>query len=120
MRRFSKQYVLVDGEKYYLVSVKEEYGGWSPISLFGKSEEKDEFGFIVEDQLFCPHRDKLSHLAWWPLPSIWLNVQDICKECWGSHRTPDSRFDCILRSKQINQYRNGEAMGIDKPREAKP
>ena len=28
MRKFSRKFLLVDGKKYHLISVKEEWGGW--------------------------------------------------------------------------------------------
>ena len=107
MRRFSKKYILADGEKYYLVSAKEEWGGWSPVAFFKKSKERDEYGFMIDgDSLKCPHPGEVSRLAWVGIDG-WVQVQSGCKKCWGSHRTPDSRFNCILSSLQIKQYRNG-------------
>ena len=125
MRRFSRQYVLVNEEKYYLVSVKADYRGWEPVAFFKKKTGlgpkglqfcKDEHGIMVEEkgQLFCPHRNELSELAWWPLPDSWINVPSICKKCWGSHRQPNGRFNCILRSLQIKQYQHGKSISVDK------
>ena len=107
MRRFSQKFILVNGEKYYLVSVKEEYIGWDPVAFFKKSEEKDEFGFMVEgDSLQCPHPGEVSRMSWISIDS-WIQVHLVCKKCWGAHRQPDGRYDCVLRSKNIKQYRDG-------------
>lgn len=119
MRRYSKGYILVNGEKFYLISIKDEYSSrYDPVGFIKKSDKKDEFGIVPEGDNFlkCPHRNTLpsSRMMWTPLPCTWLYVRDECQKCWGSHLTPQSEFNCILRSFQIKQYKNGEAMGISK------
>ena len=108
MRRFSKGYILVGEEKYYLVSVKEDYGGWSPVAFFRKSKEKDEYGFMVDgDPLRCPNAGAANQRAWGGCDG-WIFVQSICKKCWGVHRERDSTYNCILRSLHIKQYIDGQ------------
>lgn len=119
MRRYSKQYILVDGEKFHLISIKDENSSrYEPVGFIKKSDKKDEFGFIPEgeDFLRCPQSNKLPpmRMIWTPLPCTWLYVQDQCQKCWGSHSTPRGDFNCILRSFQIRQFKDGEAMGISK------
>ena len=74
MRRFSKQYVLVDGKKYHLVSVKDDYSStYEPIGLIQKSKEKDEEGFMAEGEMLqCPNRDELGSvsMAWIGVPIV--------------------------------------------------
>ena len=103
MRKFSRQFLLVDGKKYYLVSVKDEYSSrYEPVAFFQKSQEKDEFGFMITgDTLQCPHIGKINRMHWIPLPTIWLMVPSVCQKCWGAHRTPENEFNCILRSQQV-------------------
>jgi len=108
-RSFSRGYVLVDGVKYHLVSVK-EYGGWDPVGFFEKLNEKDEFGYMAGRQLECPHRGEVSPFAWVPLPDAWLMVRSVCQNCWGAHRQPDGRYNCILRSRMVKMYRDGIAL----------
>ncbi len=119
MRRYSKKYILVNGEKYYVVSIKEEYSSrYEPVGLVRKSDKKDEFGIMMEGDSFlkCPQSGKLPPMRflWAPLPGSWIGVRSECQKCWGSHLTPQSDFNCILRSFQIKQFENGEAMGISK------
>ena len=119
MRRYSKQYILVNGEKFYLISIKDENSSrYDPVGFIKKSDKKDDFGIIPEgdDFLQCPQSSKLPpmKMIWTPLPCIWLNVRDECQRCWGSHSTPQGDFNCILRSFQIRQFKDGEAMGISK------
>lgn len=114
MRKFSKRFLVVNGKKYYLVSVKDEYSSrYDPVAFFQKSEERDEFGYkITGDALSCPKRGQLSALSWRPLPDIWLNVPDVCKKCWGVHRMPDSTYNCILRSKLVKVIdKDGKVFG---------
>jgi len=110
MRRFSREYVLVDGVRYYLVSVKEPGMGWEPVGFFEKLGEKDEFGYLVGRQLKCPHRGEVPSLAWVPLPDTWIMVRNVCQKCWGIHRQPDGKYNCILRSKMVKMYRDGVAL----------
>ena len=119
MRRYSKQYILVNGEKFYLISIKDEDSSrHEPIGFIKKSDKKDEFGIIPEGDYFlrCPHRGSLPpmNMIWTPLPCSWISVRDECQKCWGSHSTPQGEFNCILRSFQIKQFLNGAAMGISK------
>lgn len=106
MRRFSREYVLVDGVKYHLVSVK-EFGRWDAVSFFEKLNEKDEFGYMVGRQLECPHKGEVPSLVWIPLPDTWIMVRNVCQKCWGVHRQPDGDYNCILRSQMVKMYRNG-------------
>ena len=121
MRRYSKEYILINGKKYHLLSIKEEWGEWSKLGFVQKSKEKDEFGFIPifenESFLRCPHLSNLPpmNMLWTPLPTYWLGVRQECQKCWGSHSTPQGEFNCILRSFQIKQFKDGEAIGISKP-----
>ena len=107
MRKWSRKFINVNGEKHYLVSVKAEWGGWSPVAFFKKSKQKDEFGLLPDgDSLQCPHPGEIPAFAWTPLPDYWLGVNSLCKRCWGSHCQPDGYFNCVLRNLMITQYDN--------------
>ncbi len=112
MRKFSRQYILVDGKKYHLVSVKDEYDStYDPVAFIQKSKKKDEEGFVaVGETLKCPHIYEFgsTHTIWAGV-SEWIQVQSICQKCWGVHRTAGNSFNCILRSKQIKHFKDGVA-----------
>ena len=110
MRRFSREYVLVEGVKYHLVSVQEEgMTRWDPVAFFEKLNEQDECGYIAGRQLKCPHGGEVPYMAWIPLPDSWIQVRSVCQKCWGVHRQPDSDYNCILRSKMPKMYDKGIA-----------
>ena len=84
MRRYSKEYILVNGEKYHLISIKDECSSrYEPLGFIKKSDKKDEFGFLPEgdDFLRCPRRSNLPPMSmiWTPLPNYWLGVREECQ-----------------------------------------
>jgi hypothetical protein len=94
-RRFSRW----EYNGYHLVSIVGE-GANDMVGLFKKSKEKDEFGFLAveEDSPRCPHSDRgaMRGSPW----DNWLYVPSVCQSCPWVYRTPESNYDCLLKTRE--------------------
>lgn len=85
---------------YHLVHLSGDGEDPTPIGLFKKTEEKDEFGFLADEDDIpkCPHLGEVNIMGrpW----GEFIIVPSLCQKCIWVYRTPANEYDCLLVSKK--------------------
>lgn len=71
----------------------------SPVGYFRKLEEKDEYGFLADENSMakCPNSSQVNTMGrpW----GEFIIVPSLCQQCPWVYQTPDNEFDCLLKTK---------------------
>lgn len=72
-------------------------GDPTPLGFCKKLKEKDECGFMAdEDMPQCPSQGRMRWAPW----DNWLYVPSDCQGCIWVYRTRDNDYNCLLKTRE--------------------